>query len=381
MRVTLSSVQQSMLPKAIGSCASDLPTIAAYVNRAQERLINCGGESGWIGGWQHVAFPISPCYPYFSLPPEWSRVINMDICRFPLRIQNEFYEYLEAGPGLQGCPVPRNASEFQQINQTPNFGYWRRNRCGALQGFERGMNFPLFRDICVTNQFVKIYTTNPLDAGKRVLVGPAWDQNNNPIYTLDGNNQVNGFYLVLGQTSVTSPMVVSRIDGIQKDATYGQLIFKQLDATTGIEVTLSKFSPWETIPAYRRYYINSVPRFPLCPQSPCVIPQPPAGGPPPVPLEVPVNALVKLAYTPALLATDFLVIGCIPALIEECKAIRFMDMDAPNAPQMAETYHRRAIKMLQDEMRTYLGELQPAVNFAPWGTAKLERRLWPVQYG
>jgi hypothetical protein len=377
MRVTLSSVQQSMLPQAIGLCAADLPHIAAYVNRAQERLINCGGETGWIGGWQHVAFPLSVCHPYFTLPPEWSRVINMDVCRFPIRIQNEFYEYLEAGPGLQGCPMPRNANDLKELNKTPNFGNWRRNQCGALQGFERGMNFPLFRDITPVDQYVKIYITNPLDVGKRVLIGPAWDQNGNPIYTLDGNNQVNGFYLTLQNPSITSSMIVSRIDGIQKDSTYGQVIFKQLDAVSGTEVTLSKFAPWETIPTYRRYYINAVRFQPLCPQSPCVAPE----GTPLPPREVMVNALVKLAYTPALLATDFLIIGCIPALIEECKSIRFMDMDAPGAPQNAEVYHRRAIKMLQDEMRTYLGELQPAVNFAPFGTARLNRPLFAIRFG
>jgi hypothetical protein len=380
MRLTLGSVQLSMLPQVIGACANDLPTIAAYVNRAQERLINCGGETGWIGGWQHVAFPISVCYPYFTLPPEWSRVINLDICRTPLRIQNEFYEYLEAGPGLQGCPLPTSGNEWQQLSKTPGWGNWKRGNCGALQGFERGMNFPLFRDIAPINQKVKIYTTDPRDAGKRVLVGPAWDQNGNPIYTQDGNNQVNGFYLLLGTSPVTSPMEVSRIDGIQKDPTYGQVIFKQLDVTTAVEVTLSKFAPWETIPAYRRYYINSVPYTPTCPQSPCV--EAVNGGTiPVVPREVTVNALVKLQYTPALLATDFLIIGCLPALIEEVKCIRYMDQDAQNAPQMAEVAHRRAIKMLQDEMRTFIGELNPAVNFAPFGTARITRPLAAIRFG
>jgi hypothetical protein len=241
------------------------------------------------------------------------------------------------------------------------------------------MNFPLFRDITPINQFVKVYITNPQDAGKQILIGPAWDQNNNPIYTEDVNgNPVNGFYLTLANPSVTSTMEVSRIDGIQKDATLGTVIFKQLDAISAVEVTLSKFAPWETIPAYRRYFVNTVRFQQACAQSPCVLP---AGEVPISEREVPVNALVKLSYVPALLPTDFLIIGCIPALIEECKAIRFMDMDAPNAPQMAESYHRRAIKMLQDEMRTFLGELQPAVNFAPWGTASINRPLSAIRFG
>lgn len=362
-----------MLPQAIGSCASDLPTIAKYVNRAQERLINCGGESGFWGGWQKIAFQLSPTFPYFTLPREFSRVINMDICRTPIRIQNEFVEYLEAGIGLQG----RN--NWDGVNNTPNFGNWGWGGCGALQGFERGV-WPSYRDLFPENQYLKVYITNPLDIGRRILVGPAWDQNGNQIYTLDGNNQVNGFYITFTQPFAVTPFIVSKFEGIQKDPTFGAVLLKQVDATTGTEVTLSRYAPDETIPVYRRYYVNTLPRIETCPQSPCVIPD----GQVAIPVEprlVTVNALVKLQYTPALLATDFLIIGCLPALIEECKAIHFYDMDAPNAPAMADQYHRRAIKMLQDEMRTYVGELQVAVNFAPFGTAKLTRRLEAVRFG
>ena len=203
---------------------------------------------------------LSAEFPYFTcLHRSFRCVVNHGYLPHSVRrIQNEVcYEYLEAGIGLQGGTASERERDWQRLNKTPGWGNWNHSPCGALQGFERGGNFPLFRDIAPVNQYVKIYTTNPLDVGRRVLVGPAWDQNGNPIYTLDGNNQVNGFYLTLTSTSVTSQMIVSRIDGIQKDATYGQVIFKQMDSDTGIEVTLSKFAPWETIPTYRRYYISS----------------------------------------------------------------------------------------------------------------------------
>lgn len=370
MRLTLGTLQLGAFPAAIGSCANDLPTIAKFANRSQRNLIDCGGDQGWWNGWQKIAFPLSPLFPYFTLPREFSRAIGLDICGFPLQIQNEFYEFLPQGPGLQ------NRREFEQLN---NFPDW--SGCGALQGFERGGAWPTFRELFPANQYLKIYITNSLDVGRRILVGPAWDENGNQIYTLDGNNQVDGFYMTFASPSVTSPMIVSRIGGIQKDASYGTIILKQLDANTGTEVTLSKYAPDETIPAYRRYYVNSVPYVATCPQSPCVIANLPSGVQIPAPRHVTVTALVKLSYVPALLATDFLIISCENALIEEAKRCRYMDMDAPNGPSQAATAHTNAIKMLQNELRTYLGEYSPAVNFAPFGTARITRPLNAVRFG
>lgn len=371
MRITGNTLQLGDFPAAIGACANDFRTIAKFANRSQRNLIDCGGDSGWWNGWQRIAFPLSPLFPYFTLPREFSRAIGLDVCGFPLQIQNEFWEFLPQGLGIQ------NRREWEQLNNTPD--WWCRN--GALQGFERGGAWPSHRDLFPVNQYIKAYITNPLDAGKRILIGPAWDENGNEIYTLDGNNQVNGFYMTLGSPSVTSQMIVSRFTGLQKDSTYGAVVLKQLDANTGTEITLSRYAPDETIPAYRRYYINSLPRIQTCPQSPCVIPDPPAGGPVPEPRRVTVTALVKLSYIPMLLPTDFLIISCENALIEEAKRCRYMDMDAPTAPQMAAVSHANAIKMLQNELRTYLGEYNPATNFAPFGTARLERPLRAIRFG
>jgi hypothetical protein len=83
--------------------------------------------------------------------------------------------------------------------------------------------------------------------------------------------------------------------------------------------------------------------------------------------------MAKLAFVPANRDTDFLIIGNIPALIEECKSIRYADMDSPNAAAMEAKSHAKAINLLNKELAHYTGKLQPAVNFAPWGTASLER--------
>lgn len=348
MRTTLAQVQQSRLPAAIGKCAADLPAIAAYVNQAQQQLINAGGETGWWGGWMKVAFQVSRANPYLTLPRAFARLINLDVCRVPIRIQNEFYEMLEAGIGLQ------------DFNRCQNW-------CGTLEGYERGV-FPSLVDLPATNQFLRVYPTDARDIGLRVLVGPAQDQNAHFIYSQDGNNPVNGFYLPLEQPFSTTNFIVSAFGGIQKDATFGDVLLTAVDATTGVEVPLSRYAPDEINPAYRRYYINKLP----CGCSPPSVPSVPSV--PLAPSTVTLTAIGKLEFIPANRPTDFLIIGNIPALIEECKAIRYADMDTPEAAVLELKSHRKAIKYLNDELRHYLGELQPAVNFAPYGNAHLSRQ-------
>lgn len=364
MRLTLGQFRQGMGPQAIGVCQGDVPTIAAYVNRAQQILINAGGESGFWGGWQKVAFQVSRCNPYITLPRQFARAINMDVCRFPIRIQNEFYEFLEAGIGLQG--PTRN--DWEGLGRS-------RDWCGALEGYERG-TWPTMVHLWDKNQTLRVYITDARDVNSRILIGPAKDQNGNYIYTQDGNNPVQGFYMNFTQPFTDNGFIVTDIGGIQKDATYGDVLLYQVDATTGQQVLLSRYAPNETTPGYRRYYINRLP----CACPPC-IPVNPCLTPLPAEHYVPVTAMVKLEFIPANLDTDFLIIGNEPALIEEIKAIRYADQDAPNSPALQAKSHSAAIRLLNQELTHYLGELRPAINFAPFGTARLRRPLWAVRNG
>lgn len=344
MRTTLAQVRQSRLPEVIGKCQSDLPSIAAMVNQAQQQLIIAGGETGWWGGWTKVVFRVLRAHPYITLPRQFARVINMDVGRFPIRIQNEFFEMLPDGIGLQ------DRGHWDALAKCVNW-------CGALEGYDRGV-WPTMRDLTPTNQLLRVYITDPRDVGARILIGPAQDQNGNGIYTQDGLNSVDGFYIAFDQPFATSDFIVTNIGGIQKDATYGDVLLYQVDATTGAEVLLSRYAPDEINPAYRRYYLN---RLPCC-------------GREIDHHEITVTALGKLDFIPANRDTDFLIIGNIPALIEECKAIRFSDMEIANAVNMEDKSHAKAIKFLNQELGHYLGKLQPAVNIAPWGTARLEKQ-------
>lgn len=237
MRTTLGFMRfNTRLPESIGKCVADLPGIAGYVNEAILKLLQAGGDSGWYGTWQRAVFNIT-CN-YLTLPRRFARAINLDVCRHPIRLQNEFYELLPGGPGLipgAGCCD------------------W----CGNIEGYDRGM-FPTLVDITSTNQLIRVYPTDPRDVNKRVLI-TGLDQNSLQIYSEDGLNTVNGFYLTLAYPFVESAFIVTAIQSIQKDVTYGDVPLYQVDSTTGAQVALARFAPDEINPSYRRYWITKLP--------------------------------------------------------------------------------------------------------------------------
>ncbi len=340
-RVTGQQLRLSPFATRVGLCQADAPRIFELANECIQRLLMEGGETGWWGCWAKVAFLVQRSNPFITLPPGYARAINMDVCRQPIRVQNEFMEFLEYGIGLREAPP--------QI---------RGNFCGVLQGFERG-NYPTLIDLPTTS-YLRLYPTDPADYNRRVLIGGAKDQNGNGIYTQDGLQSVNGFYLTLQAPFDTSAMLVSSFQNIAKDFTQGDVILKAVDPVTGVETTLSRYGPDEISPSYRRYYINSLPSN-CCSQIPIT------------PGLVQVTAMLKYEYQPIRRDTDFLIIGNVPALIEEAQAIRYSSIDEPAAAQLEAKHHSAAIRLLQAEMRHELGSLEPAVNFAPFGSARLCR--------
>lgn len=306
----------------LGVCRDDLTELASYINEATQRLIDASGETGFWGGWYRTVFNVECDNPYITLPREIARIAGADICRTPININNQWYEFLEAGPGLQ------TDSECS---------------CGTLALYDRG-NYPTAHVPTTTNKYLRAYVTNASDVNRRILISGAVDQNGTRIYTQDGLNPVDGFYMVLNQPFVTSSMIVTSFSGIIKDATFGDVILKEVDATTGVERLLSRFGPDEINPTYRRYFIKSLPK-PIAPAT-----------------TVQVEVMAKLEYIPLVRGTDFLLIGNIPALKEECMSIKHAEVETPESKAMSILEHKTAIKLLNAELTHYLGKQRPAIT-------------------
>jgi len=334
-------------PSLLGFCMNDSPRLAAYVNSAQRRLVLAkeAGEEGWWGSWAEIAFNVQQSNPAITFDNTIARVQAFNVCNRTIPIQNPFYEYLTFGNG-------RRPSFIEQC--PGNLTWYSRN------------NGVTFVDMPNPPQIIVVVASNPADTQqatpKRVLL-QGNDNNNIPITSQDGFQNVQGNFLTLQNPFVASPTPMMTLTGIQKDVTAGQVQFFSMDPVSGTQVLLLTMQPQETTAWYRRYYINPTPAF--C----CNVP--PVTGSPSL---VQCTAIVKLELTPVVSDTDYLLIQNLEALIEECCAVRYSEMDTMSSKQLEAQKHRAAIGLLNGELTHYLGKNEPAVNFAPFGSARLSRR-------
>lgn len=340
-RLRLQDVRTSRLPGLVGLCQKDIPEIAAFVNSAQARLLYCkeAGTDGWWATFAEVVFNVDHDNPYITLPREMARIIANNWCDRYVPVQNQYFEYLTFGNG-------RMASNC-------------RGRCPSSEQTYSRNNVVTFVDMSSTPQLIRIRITEATDVAKRVLI-QGLDSNSVRIYTQDGVNRADGIFVPLDQPFVTTTIQWNQLTGIQKDVTDGQVQFYQVDPDTGDEVLLLTMEPGETTASYRRYYLHGLPNG-CCPA-------PNADG------IAQITAIVKLDLIPVVYDSDYLLVQNLEAIIEECQAVRFSEMDSPTAKGMTDYHHRNAVRFLNGELNHLIGAEQPAVGLKPFGSASLRRQ-------
>lgn len=331
----------SEFPTLLGLCASDIAQVARWANRAQQRLVydEASGDEGWWGSWAEVRFyTVSRITPYITLPREIARLDSMAICQEIVPVQNQFYEYLRFGNGT----MPKTCTW-----QTSVATAYTRN------------NVPTWTDLANAPQGIRVYSTDPADAaGALRLLIQGTDQNGMTVYSLDGPNQVQGEYVTFTTPFADSLYQWNSITGIQKDVTTGTISIYQVDPTTGAEVFLLTMAPGEQSASYRRYYLGGLPAS--C-TSQC------AG----TSAFLTVSAIAKLEPIPVTVDQDYFLIQNTEALIEEAQAIRLGEMDSDTAKKESLFHHGQAIRLLNGELRHYLGYDQPSISLKVFGANKL----------
>jgi len=345
----------SRFPAAVGLCASDYANLALMANSAEQRLLKAreAGDEGWYGTFAEMIFTASRCAPYITLPRQVARLEAVDVCGEPVPVHNQFFEYLRFGNGR----LPK---------------MWLAEGHRQMAAYSRN-NVASFLDLFQPPQYIAVYCSNPADDGQRLLV-QGTDSTGDDIYTMDGGFRVKGAFVTTASPFAIvadnsgNPLPFYSITGYQKGGTIGTVQFFQVNPTTGQQVLLSTMEPNETTAWYRRYYFHSLP-FDCCRrgfQSPCIPELPPE--------KVQISAIVKLDPVPVRFDTDYLLLQCAEAFIEEAQSIRYSTMDTTAAKQFSAQHHRNAIGFLNGELAHYYGKNEPAVNFAPFGNARLERQ-------
>lgn len=329
-RATLRDARRSRLPAAIGECADNNSVLLSTINEAQQRLIlePTQPDEGWWGTYAVMAFNVTQDSPYITTPRGVARMTLHDICKKPVLIRNQFYEYLEFGNGLR--PVSCCESPL----------------CENLTTFDRG-TVPTFVDLPEGNVVIRAFVTDETDVGKTTLIGIK-DATGAIVYSQDGFDRVQGELLTFAEPFVVTSNQVTEILGIQKDITNGQVKYYAVDVDTDESTLLLTMEPGETTACYRRYFINGLPQCCGCGSK--------QGDP------IQVKALVKLDFVPAVVDTDYLIIQNLAALKEECQSIRYEEMDIPNSKQMAEMHHARALRLLFGELDQYVGKNRVSIS-------------------
>lgn len=344
IRFRVKDIRDSGRWRELGYCDND-PRLPGVAYTAQSRLLNCkeAGDEGWLGSFAEMAFTVDRTHPYLTTPREVARIEAVNVCTRPIELNNQFFEYLQFGNGR----MPK-----------------RRGHCGPrlTEAYMRNI-VPTFVDIGPVPQFIQIFATDPADVtnSKRVFL-QGTDANGVTVYTMDGTPpvQVMGEYDVLTSPFTVSPTTWGSITGVQKDVTQGPVRFDKVDPTTGESVTILTMEPSEQVAAYRRYFFHPVPRN-CC-------------GTVTNPQSVSVTAICALEPLPLVADTDYLLLqgdGAIEALFEESQAVRYGSMDTPTGKQMSRERHNMAVQILNGVISRYMGLDTPAVQFAPFGSARL----------
>lgn len=343
-RPTLSNFRAQWPDEAMGKCQAD-PAVVAYCNDAQQRLMMdpLAPDEGWWGGWVTMVLTgvRNGNHSYVTTPREVARLIVMDVCSRPISIRNGFYEYLHFGTGLEPKPC-------------------RGIGCGhTFQTFERD-NVPTLVDLLPTAQTIRIYPTDARDSGLRVLV-QGLDANGQVVLTTDPGTGVSapGEYLPLSFPFVDSTNTFTKITGIQKDETFGNIQIFQVDPVSGGENQLSTMEPNEQSANYRRYLLSNIPALHAC----CSTTP-----------NVQITAQARLDFIPVANETDYLMIQNVPALIEEAQSIRWSRMDSPNASEKSQEHHVRALQLLNGQLDQNEGKTSTSVKVPIFGSNRLHRQ-------
>lgn len=165
MRQTLGRFKTQYSWPAFLNLGSDDPRWLMLLNEALERLLNMGL---WVGTVQR--YQVCTNNACLTWPREFETIEVVDVCGQPVTIRNQWFEFLDQGPGLWrgGCGV--------------SFG------CGGgLNYLDRGRGFVTFDDPRVAC-YLRLFTQFAADAGKTVNVR-GWDSIQQWVLT-DGGSTV-----------------------------------------------------------------------------------------------------------------------------------------------------------------------------------------------
>lgn len=224
----------SALPAVYAASAS---AAAPYVNSATSWLLSHGK---WRGTVAPAIFQVTD-NQQITLPRDMLSLLGAAIqgtgerfrCKYKVNITNEWYQWIDGGPGIVANP-PYDAAGIES----------------------QGDGFVLFRDLPSTGT-IKVYNSTTESTGTINIRGYSGGTR---VYTGTGGTRIEGENLAMPTTNGTTTTTATIWDagnaiyGIVKPATNGVLNFYHVAANL-TETLIGSYAPGEQNPCYRRYYV------------------------------------------------------------------------------------------------------------------------------
>lgn len=325
MRVTLGNAKDPM--SGIARVLNLSPTDArftGYVNESIQRLIQTG-ELFW-GTYARYQFCLTDgCLVW---PREIAAIESVAVCSSPLTIRNQWFEFIDSvglqGDGSSGC-------------SSGSCGWPYGGTCGGGNMYDRG-TVPTFADIIGASKKIKVYCDIAEAAGAKILL-QGFDANNNWIQTEVAGVWTDGEYVSLNAAvPQTSTKFFSSLVSVQKPITKGAVRLYEYDTVLTTQRALAVYEPSETNPVYRRTMIPGLSNGSGDDEDECNTTQ--------------VTVMAKLEFIPAIVDTDWLLIGNLPAIKDMCQSIRKAEN---NEFSESVQWEARAVQALRRELSHYRG--------------------------
>lgn len=310
MRRTLNDVYLSLLPTALNLVPPD-PRIAQYVNDATEALLIRGH---WKGTSDKATIQVTS--QLITIPPHFETADQFALCNQPIPLRGQWFEFSPGGWGVINDPTPSRTSPLLFSRNA-----LRRNNACTFQDITAGAPTQL-----------TVWCDVAADAGATILLCGFDNASPTPNWIRTQQNGVwaDGEVVTLAQGSgTTTANTFSRLTGIQKPVTSGQLWIKQASDST----LIGHLEYWETNPSYARYLIPTLPNT-----------------------TTQVDIMGKLAFRPVVNPTDWLIIGNMNALTFAALAKKMALVATGEALGKAASLMAGAVSELNNELQHSTGD-------------------------
>ena len=294
----------------------------ALLNLCTQNLVQTG-EMFWG---LHARYQFCVTDGCLVWPRQIATIEAAAVCDRPITIRNRWFEFLGTGVGLRGDGNCNSNSS-----------------CGSARGggtdlLDRAAPTTCaFAEIVGVNKKIKVYADVTEAADAEILL-QGYDENNQWIRTLVGGAWVDGEYVSISTTPVTSTKFFSALTGVQKPITNGTVRLYEYDTTLTTQRAIAIYEPDETRPSYRKQLLSDLGCGGCCGAEDDT---------------TQVTVMAKLEFIPVRQDTDWLMIGNFAALTAEAQSVLKLEN---NLAQDSIVWHALAVKKLRDELSHYLGK-------------------------